>query len=337
MRCLAGICLAMLVACPAWAPVWSQDVQTPTFRSTTELVLVDVQVVHKKMKTPAPLLQQGHFQVYEDGQLQEIRSFSRDQLPLSVVLLFDLTDSVRPVLQRLARGAKSALTHLKPEDEVAVIAYGASAQILDGFTKDRRRTIDAIERASYMKSNEAAFFNEAVYQAAEELRQSESESNRRVIIWLTDNLSNVPTEWMRAHLGGSVAEGSLHTQEDAVRALHESGTMVAPLLLTDAASLVATAPERAFEALWYKSHPPGDAKKYAEWTGGQAMQMGGKNVEQRLADLIDELRSRYTIGFQPSQSKPPGTLCKLKVALAADGPLHPKDWNVLARAGYYRK
>jgi VWFA-related protein len=336
MRRIAKIVLATLVACPVWAPAWSQD-QVPTFRSTTELVLVDVQVVHKKMKTPAPPLQQGNFTVYEDGQLQEIRSFSRDQLPLSVVLLFDLTDSVRPVLQRLAGGAKSALTHFKPEDEVAVIAYGASARILDGFTKDRRRTLDAIERGSYMKSKEAAFFNEAVYQAAEELRQSESESNRRVIIWLTDNLSNVPTEWMRAHLGASVPEGSLHTQEDAVRALHESGTVVAPLLLTDAAMLIATAPQRAGEALWFKSHPPGDAKKYAEWTGGQAMTMGGQNVEQRLADLIDELRSRYTIGFQPSQSKTPGTFCRLRVTLAADGPLHPKEWNVLARAGYYRK
>jgi len=331
MRHFAGCGAVLLAACH----VLAQDV--PTFRSTTELVLVDVQVVHKKMKTPAPALDRRHFQVYEDGQLQEIRSFSRDQLSLSVVLLFDLTDSVRPVLHRLALGAKSALTHFKPEDEVAVMAYAASARILDGFTKDRRRTLDAIERASYMKANEAAFFNEAVYQAAEELRQSESESNRRVIIWLTDNLSNVPTEWMRARLGASVPQGSLHTQADAVRALHESGTMVAPLLLTDAASLIATAPERAFEALWYKSHPPGDAKKYAEWTGGQAMGLGGKDVEQRLADLIDELRSRYTIGFQPSQAKTPGTFCKLRVALAPDSPLHPKEWNVLARAGYYRK
>src|ERR1022692_2613947 len=80
MRRFTEIVLAMLAACPVWAPVWSQD-QVPTFRSTTELVLVDVQVVHKKMKTPAPPLQQGNFTVYEDGQLQEIRSFSRDQLP----------------------------------------------------------------------------------------------------------------------------------------------------------------------------------------------------------------------------------------------------------------
>jgi VWFA-related protein len=332
MRQLAGICVLILAAFHA-----AGQEQLPTFRTSTDLVLVDVQVVHKKMKTAAPPLEQREFRVFEDGQPQEIKSFSRDQLPLSVVLLFDLTDSVRPVLHRLAGGAKAALTHLKPEDEVAVIAYAASARILDGFTKDRRRTVDAIERAADMRSKEAAFFNEAVYQAAEELRQSETESNRRVIIWLTDNLSNVPTEWSRAHLGASVPQGSLHTQEDALRSLHETGAMVAPLLLTDMAQLAAAAPIRAYEALWWKSHPPGDAKKYAEWTGGQAMKMGGKDVEQRLADLIDELRSRYTIGFQPSQGKAPGAFCKLQVSLAPDGSLHVKEWNVLARAGYYRK
>jgi len=298
---------------------------------------VDVQVVHKKMKTPAPLLEQKHFEIFEDGEPRTIATFGRDQFPLSVVLLFDLTDSVRPVLHRLAEGAKAALEHLKPEDEVAVMAYAASAQILDGFTKDRARTVDAIVRASYMKSDEAAFFNEGVFQAAQELREPEHESNRRVIIWLTDNLPNVPTEWNRAHNGRSVAPGDLHTQEQAVKELHERGITVAPLLLTDMAMATATMPLRAVEALWYKSHPPGDANKYAEWTGGQAMRMSGKNADERLAELIDELRSRYTIGFQPSRNKPSGTFSKLRVTLAPDGPLHPQDWKVLARDGYYRK
>src|SRR5262249_1793610 len=160
-----------------------------------------------------------------------------------------------------------------------------------------------------------------------ELREPEHPSNRRVIIWLTDNLPNVPTDWMRAHHGTSVPPGTLHTQEEALRELHETGITVAPLLLTDMKMAMATAPERAAEALWYKSHPPGDANKYAEWTGGQAMRMSGKNVEERLAELIDELRSRYTIGFQPSHNKPAGTFSKLRVTLAAGGPLHPQDWK----------
>jgi len=130
----------------------------PVFRATTELVLVDVQVVHKKTKSATGSLQQKDFQIYEDGALREIKSFSRDQLPLSLVLLFDLTDSSRPVLKDLAMGAKAALAHLKPDDEVAVMEYAAAARLVEGFTTDRLKTVEAIERAAKNESDEACLF-----------------------------------------------------------------------------------------------------------------------------------------------------------------------------------
>jgi hypothetical protein len=92
----------------------------------------------------------------------------------------------------------------------------------------------------------------------------------------------------------------------------------------------------ALEAPFRHSHPPGDANKYAELTGGEAIHLGGKRVDERLAELIDDLRSRYTIGYRPAEPKPPGTFCKVRVSLAPDGGLRPKEWKVLARAGYYR-
>src|ERR1051325_3162054 len=119
---LPAVALALLAAACGFA----QD-SPPLFRATSELVLLDVQVVHKKTRTSAPLVDREQLRVFEDGAPQEIAFFSRDQLPLSVVLLFDLTDSVRPVLKRLAAGARTALDHFKPEDEVAVMVYAASA------------------------------------------------------------------------------------------------------------------------------------------------------------------------------------------------------------------
>ena len=65
-----------------------------TVRATSELVLLDVQVLHAKTATPAPLLEAGDFVVSEEGISQRIVHFSRDEFPLSVILLFDLTDSV---------------------------------------------------------------------------------------------------------------------------------------------------------------------------------------------------------------------------------------------------
>jgi hypothetical protein len=93
----------------------------------------------------------------------------------------------------------------------------------------------------------------------------------------------------------------------------------------------------ALEAPFRHSHPPGDANKYAELSGGQAIHLGGKRVDERLSELIDDLRSRYTIGYRPADEKVPGTFCKVKVSLAPGSALRPEEWKVLARAGYYRK
>lgn len=84
-------------------------------------------------------------------------------------------------------------------------------------------------------------------------------------------------------------------------------------------------------------YPAGNAHKYAEITGGLSPGLRGKNVEARLAEAIDGLRSRYTIGFHPTQAKPAGTFCRVRVALAPGAPLRPQEWNVLVRQGYYRR
>ena len=318
------------------AGAWGQD-GTPVFRATSELVLLDVQVINNKTKTATGQLEAHDFELFEDGAPQKISFFGRDQLPLSVVLLFDLTDSVRGVLHRLAAGAQAALDHLKPEDDVAVMTYAASARLIDGFTRDHARTAAAIAQAADMKSDDAAFFNEAVYQAAAQLDNSSNPSSRRVIIWLTDNLPNVPTGFNTRHNAKGLGGAAPHTEEEAIRKLHESGTVVMPLLLKDRLAAIWSELIMTAERPYRKQYPPGDAHKYAELTGGFAAGMRGKGVDQRLAEVIDDLRGRYTIGYRPPEEKPPGTFCRVKVELAPGGPLRPQEWRVLARDGYYRK
>jgi len=125
------------------AAAWGQDGR-PVFHAKSELVLLDVQVIHNKTATAMGQLQAKDLELSEDGKPQQISFFDHDQLPLSVVLLFDLTKSDWGVLHRLAGGAQAALEHLKPEDEVAVMVYGATAQLVDGFTRDHARTAAAV-------------------------------------------------------------------------------------------------------------------------------------------------------------------------------------------------
>jgi hypothetical protein len=179
--------------------------ETDSYRVDVRLVQVDAQVISKKTHQVAGSLEQHDLRVYEDGVQQQISTFSQDELPLSVVLLVDLTDSVRPVLQALSQGAQQALQHLKPQDEVAVMVYSASTYLLQSFTTDRSLAAAAIDKAAHLGSPEAAFFNEAVFQAGWYLSAAKNPDSRRVILWFTDNVPNTPSPALKARAGRSLS------------------------------------------------------------------------------------------------------------------------------------
>jgi VWFA-related protein len=307
-----------------------------TFRLDVRVVQVDTQVVDKKTRHAEPSLTKDDFLVLEDNIPQKISLFSQDTMPLSVVLLFDLTDSVRPVLKSLGEGALEALQHLKPEDEVTVMVYAASAQVLQEATTDRALAVAAIEKASRMESEEAAFFNEGIFQAAEQLSKGKNSSSRRVIIWLTDNVPNVPSEdsvplRYRRSLNGAMP----HTQAEAVQHLLRANTVVCSLIkqsdlsVSGASALMSKPAERML-------HPPGEVYKYASVTGGQVLEFKKKELKEKLALLIDDLRMRYTLGYHPSAQKPKGKYCAIKVKLAPETKKAIGNVVVEARQGYYR-
>lgn len=307
-----------------------------TFRLDVRVVQVDAQVIDKKTRHARPSLTQDDFQVLEDNVPQKISSFSQDTLPLSIVLLFDLTDSVRPVLSSLADGALEALQHLKPEDEVTVMEYAASAQILQEATTDRTLAVAAIEKASRMESAEAAFFNEGIFQAAEQLTKGNNSSSRRVIIWLTDNVPNIPSEdaiplRYRKSLNGAMP----HTQVEAVQHLLRTNTVVCSLVKQSDLSVSGESGLRSKPAE-RMLHPPGEVYKYASVTGGQVIEFKKKELKEKLALLIDDLRLRYSLGYHPSGQKPKGKYCAIKVKVTPETKKAIGNVVVEARQGYYR-
>ena len=326
--------LAQLLSVSSGAQI--DSTQTPVYRVNVRLVQVDTQVLNKKTRHAARELKKEDFELYEDNVRQQVSSFSQDTLPLSVVLLFDLTDSVRPVLKSLAEGALEALRHLKPKDEVTVMVYAASAQVLQEATTDRALAVAAIEKASRMESGEAAFFNEGIFQAAEQLAKGNNSSSRRVIIWLTDDVPNIPSEdsvplRYRKSLNGAMP----HTQADAMRHLLQTNTVVCSLLKQSDLSVSGESGLRASPAE-YMLHPPGEVYKYASISGGQVIEFKKKELNEKLALLIDDLRLRYSLGYHPSRQKAKGKYCAIKVKLTPDARKNLGNVMVEAREGYYR-
>ena len=313
-----------LVLC-GWAHGQQSAPDGQVFRVSVDLVQLDAQVLEKKTGRPVGSLSKEDFQLYEDGVQQQIAELSRDQLPLSVVLLFDLTYSVQPVLKPLAAGALEALQHLKPEDEVAVMVYSSTAELLQDFTTDREQVVAAIKKASEMESGEAAFFNEAIFEASEQLSKAKNPRSRRTIIWLTDNVPNIPSEHQ-------------HSEEDAFREVFETGTVVSTLLERSAVSdfFLVTFSKNPVFAVSRKHNPPGDVYKYSERTGGDVMKSSKDQVSTKLAQMIDEIRTRYTIGYYPSAKQPKGKFCEIKLQINPDTEKRLGRIVVRTKKGYYR-
>jgi VWFA-related protein len=345
LRATQGIALSfffLLFCCQAQAqsPAPAAPDDTPVIRVSTEFVVLDALVENKRTGALIGTLEAKDFQLFEDGIPQPVTYFSRDQLPLSVVFLFDLTDTVRPALKPLAEAAREILGHLKPQDETAIMVFSSHTELLQDFTIDRSLAAAAVEKASGMSSKEGTFIHEDMYEAVEQATKSTVPGSRRVLVWLTDGTANLENSAARRTIGKQ-APAYLHTKVEATDRLLRSGTVVAALIdrsaKTDALIVATNLSPFAFIA----GVRIGDIKKYADATGGPVLNTSTKEVAARLALLIDQLRSRYTLGYKPVTSKPQGTFCKLQLELQPElyrnrPDLKRRDIRVRTRSGYYR-
>lgn len=311
---------------------------TSTIHVSSQFVILDALVENKKTGSLEGDLQRSDFRLSEDGVPQTITYFSQDRLPLSVVFLFDLTDTVRSALKPLAEGAREILGHLKPEDEVAIMVFSSHTELLQNFTTNRTLAADAIAKASAMESKDGTFIHESMYEAVQQAMQATTPRSRRVTIWLTDGTANFENSMTRKTIGKE-APAHLHTKEEATAELLHSGVVVSALIDRTAATDFTILAANANPLAMMFGGRTGDIRKYAELTGGPVLDTSKKEVAARLAELVDQIRLRYTIGYKPSTSKPEGTFCKLQLQLSPDAlKTRPalRKLTVHTRQGYYR-
>jgi VWFA-related protein len=293
-------------------------------KAGAQLVLVDVSVEWKRTGQPITGLVAADFLIAEDGVPQPLSSVSEDVLPLSLVFLFDLTDTVHPVIQHLANGAAEVLHHLRPQDEVSVMTFSSHTKLEQRFTRDRLSAVEGIDAASASYDrNEPTFLFEDLWQAVQVSSASRVRDARRVQVWVTDGSAN--DQDAQRELAKHAAP-VLHTQDEATEALLRSGAVVSALI--EHSSLRGTG---RF----------GDVEHFADLTGGPVVYATEGDAAERLSTLLDTLRARYTLGYKPGQMKAEGTLCRLKVSLspafwAAHPQIKGRDVLVRARQSYIR-
>ena len=142
LRSLAAV---LLFAFAGQGPAKAQEQDQGTIRVAVNLVLVDATVKAKDGQI-MPNLKKEDFERTEDGVAQKLDVFSRDELPLNVALVLDLSDSIGPFLSPLRDAATIALAALKPNDEVALFTFATEAQMRIALTKDKNQIADQISK-----------------------------------------------------------------------------------------------------------------------------------------------------------------------------------------------
>ena len=328
----AGLVLAVL--CAARAPAQDAPVgTTETLHVGTQLVLVDASVANRRTGQVIAGLTPDDFDLREDGVPQTVSSISQDKLPLSIVFLFDTTDTVHPVLWPLALGARRVLSHLRDDDEIAVMTFSTHATLLQKFTTDQRKVVQALADASDVyDKNQATFIFEDVYAATEQAMRSTVPNSRRVEVWLTDGTANFEdADARKSH--GRGAPAVLHSKKEATELLLHSNAVVSAVIeRTDLTQL------QMNTGMYGRS---GDVEELANLTGGPVVSSTQTDVVDRFAGLLDSLRQRYTLGYKPIAAKPPGTVCRLSLTLSPAFTLHhpelrARDVLIRTRQSYTR-
>ena len=114
------------------------DARSKNFRSASELVTTAVTVRDAEGRLVKDL-EQKDFIIEEDGVVQPITQFTRERVPVSLSLTFDISDSMRG--QRFA-DAREALGHfldrlLAVEDEAALVGFNHEARLYGAWTTER--------------------------------------------------------------------------------------------------------------------------------------------------------------------------------------------------------
>ncbi|MGO8720164.1 MAG: VWA domain-containing protein [Acidobacteriaceae bacterium] len=293
--------------------------QVPTLRTRTNLVLVPT-LVETKSGEPVFTLTAKDFLVTDNGVEQKIHLDTETyRQPISIVVLVQVGGSAVREFYKY-QGLPTMVDALAGDTEhrIAVVEFDSRPRMLQDFTSDS----NAVEHAIYsiQPGDDGAAISDAVWYAVDML-QDEPQQDLRVIVLLSETRD----------------KGSVTPMTAVLRKIGQSDVIVYSL---------AFSPAR--EDLFDFSPPAGNgahllplvkmavaalrkntAAAIPHMTGGQYLRFdSGKQLDNEMGMLANQVHNRYILSFQPSDEKPGMHLLSVKLT-------RPLDVRVLARTSYW--
>ena len=281
-------------------PALMSPQEGPVFHIDTKLVNLWVNVTDQNGAIVGQLTKDD-FRIAEDGHPQEIRIFEREsEQPLSIVLAIDTSGSTYKdrALEQDA-GKRFVRAILRPQDQMMLLEFATDVHMLVDFTNKPTQLDRAL---SSLRPGEATALYDAIYLASGELAKKQ---NRKVLVLVSD--------------GGDTVKSTTYAQalEQALRGEVMIYSIIDVPIAASAGRDIGG--EHALITL-------------AEQTGGKSFYADNGGLDKAFAEVSDDLRTQYLIGYYPHKQVPGLDFHRVSVTIPRAA---PGVYNLRYRTGYF--
>jgi Ca-activated chloride channel homolog len=273
-------------------------------RMDVDLALLNVTVTdpYNRLVTG---LEPDNFRVFEDNIEQEVVTFSAEDVPISIGVIFDFSGSMSNKVGKAREAAVQFFKTANQQDEFFLVSFNERAELTSSFTNSVE---DLQSRMMLTAPKGRTALLDALYLGLSQMRGAHNA--KRALLILSDGGDN----------------HSRYNESDIKRLVKEADTQLYAIGIFDPIGSRNRSPEELAG--------PSLLSEVTEMTGGRVF-----NVE-RLEELPDiaskigmELRNQYVLGYRPSNKAHDARWRKVKIKLRAPKGLPPL--SVFSKTGYY--
>lgn len=263
--------LFFIFLCPAFSGFAQEDEEIVKVESS--IVVLNATVTDAKGKAVSQI-NDSKFKIFEDGIEQKIEFFETAETPFAAVILLDTSGSMEQRVSMARSATINFLDGLRPDDSAAIYNFDSKVSLVQDFSNSR----DVAPGVFDLKADGVTVLNDAIFKAAQELsRRSEK---RKAIIVLSDGADT-------------------RSKFSANKALKAALASNATIYTVDMSSADTNIRERM--------QSQGALKNFAEKTGGLFVATpGGAAMRDAFKNIVRELGTQYTLGYQPTNLKKDG-------------------------------
>jgi Ca-activated chloride channel homolog len=266
-----------------------------------DLVLVPVTITDP-MNRLVTGLEKENFQLFEGNSQQEIRTFSSEDAPVSLGVIFDSSGSMSSKMERAKDAVIEFFKTANPQDEFFMITFSDEPEEVSDFTS----SVDEIQnKLVFAVPRRRTALLDAIYMGVSKMRQAKYP--KKALLIISDGGDN----------------HSRYTENEIRSMVKEADVMIYAIGIYD--RYASAIEERLGPQL---------LSDITELTGGRAFTIDNPNDLGDVATKIGvELRNQYVLGYRPTKIVRDGKWRKIKVKLLPPKGLPPL--RVYARTGYY--